>query len=45
MHPTENDTTEALIAAKSRTVADLSREIAKAIIEVSLKHPPEKKKQ
>ncbi len=42
-HPTENDTTEALIAAKSGTVADLSREIAAAMQEVSRKHPPPKK--
>jgi len=42
-HPTENDTTEALIGAKSQTIADLSREISKAIIEVSRKHPPGKK--
>ena len=41
-HPTENDTTEALIAAKSKTIADLSREISKAIMEVSRKHPPGK---
>ncbi len=41
--PVENNTVEALIAAKSRTVADLSREIAKAIQEVSRKHPPKKK--
>ncbi len=42
-HPTENDTIEALIAAKSQTVSDLSREIARAMIEVSLKHPPQRK--
>lgn len=42
-HPPENDTTEALIAAKSFTVGDLSREIAKAIQEVTKKHPPQKK--
>ncbi len=41
-HPTENDTTEALIAAKSNTIADLSREISKALVEVSRKHPPGK---
>ena len=29
--PTENDSLEALIAAESRTLADLSREIAEAI--------------
>ncbi len=44
-HPTENDTTEALIAAKSRTVGDLSREIAEAIVEVTRKNPPKKKKK
>lgn len=44
-HPTENNTTEALIGAKSKTIADLSREISKAIIEVSRKHPPGKKKK
>jgi uncharacterized lipoprotein YmbA len=38
-HPTMGDSTEALIAAKSNTVAELSREIAQAIIEVSRKHP------
>ncbi len=43
-HPTITDTTEALIAAKSNTVADLSREIARAIVEVSSKHPPKKKR-
>ncbi len=43
-HPTENETTEALIAAKSKTVSDLSREIAKALQEVARKHPPKKKK-
>ena len=42
-HPAVDDTTEALIAAKSNTIADLSREIAKAIVEVSRKHPPKKK--
>ena len=41
-HPTISDTTEALIAAKSNTVADLSREIAQAILEVSRMHPPRK---
>jgi len=41
-HPTISDTTEALIAAKSNTVADLSREIAQAIIAVSRIHPPQK---
>jgi len=41
-YPTANDTTEALIAAKSQTVSDLSREIAEAIIEVSRKYPPKK---
>jgi uncharacterized lipoprotein YmbA len=44
-HPTENDSTEALVSAKSITVGDLSREIAKAIYEVSRKHPPQKKKK
>jgi len=44
-HPTVDDTTEALIAAKSNTIADLSREIAKAIVEVSKTHPPGKKKK
>ena len=43
-HPTENETTEALVAAKSRTVSDLSREIAIAVQEVARKHPPKKKK-
>jgi uncharacterized lipoprotein YmbA len=43
--PTENDTTEALVAAKSRSVGVLSREIAQAIIEVSLKHPSQRKKK
>jgi hypothetical protein len=42
-HPTQNDTTEALVAAKSSTISDLSREIAKAIQEVARKHPPKKK--
>jgi uncharacterized lipoprotein YmbA len=41
-HPTISDTTEALVAAKSNTVADLGREIAQAIIEVSRIHPPQK---
>ncbi len=41
-HPTIGDSTEALVAAKSNTVADLSREIARAIIEVSRIHPPRK---
>ena len=41
-HPTIGDTTEALIAAKSNTVAELSREIAQAIIEVARIHPPQK---
>ena len=44
-HPTVDDTTEALIAAKSNTIADLSREIATAIVEVSRVHPPGKKKK
>ena len=44
-HPAIGDTTEDLIAAKSNTVAELSREIAQAIIEVSRKHPPQKKNQ
>jgi uncharacterized lipoprotein YmbA len=44
-HPTENETTEALIAAKSKTVSDLSREIANAMIEVYRKYPPQKKKK
>jgi len=42
-HPAVDDTTEALIAAKSNTIADLSREIAMAIVEVSRKYPPNKK--
>jgi len=42
-HPAKNDTTEALVAAKSSTISDLSREIAKAIQEVARKHPPKKK--
>ena len=42
-HPAVDGTTEALIAAKSNTLADLSREIAKAIVEVSRKYPPKKK--
>jgi len=42
-HPTENDTTEALIAAKSITLGQLSREIAQAIEEISKKQPPKKK--
>ena len=41
--PTQDDRIESLIAAQSRTVAQLSREIAKAIVEVSLKQPPQKK--
>jgi uncharacterized lipoprotein YmbA len=41
-HPTISDTTEALIAAESNTVADLSREIAQAIIAISSIHPPQK---
>jgi uncharacterized lipoprotein YmbA len=44
-HPTVDDTTEALIAAKSNTIAALSREIATAIVEVSRVHPPGKKKK
>ena len=44
-HPAVDDTTEALIAAKSNTIADLSREIAEAIVEVSRVHPPGKKKK
>jgi uncharacterized lipoprotein YmbA len=43
LHPTADDTTEALVAAKSQTLSDLSREIATAIVDVSQKHPPEKK--
>jgi len=43
IHPTADDTTEALVAAKSQTISDLSREIAKAIVEVSRKHPPGRK--
>jgi uncharacterized lipoprotein YmbA len=39
IHPAADDTTEALVAAKSQTIGDLSREIAKAIVEVSRKHP------
>jgi hypothetical protein len=35
---------ESLIGAGSSTVAELSRQIAKAIKEVSRKHPPKKKK-
>jgi len=42
-HPTETDTTEALIAAKSSTLGQLSREIAEAIEAISRKHPPRKK--
>jgi uncharacterized lipoprotein YmbA len=42
-HPTLDGTTEALIAAKSNTIADLSREISMAIVEVSRIHPPDKK--
>lgn len=42
-HPVVDDTTEALIAAKSNTIAHLSRKIAEAIVEVSRKHPPKKK--
>ncbi len=41
--PVEKNTIEALIAAKSRTVADLSRKIAEAITQVSKKYPPKKK--
>ncbi len=41
--PTESDSTEALVAAKSETISVLSREIAMAIVEVSRKHPPQKK--
>jgi uncharacterized lipoprotein YmbA len=44
-HPAVDGTTEALIAAKSNTIADLSREIAEAIVEVSRVHPPGKKKK
>ena len=43
IHPTADNTTEALVAAKSQTLGDLSREIAKAIVEVSRKHPPLRK--
>ena len=42
-HPTDSDTTEALIAAKSITLGQLSREIAQAIEEISKKQPPKKK--
>ena len=41
--PTQDDTIESLVAAKSATVADLSREIARAMVEVSSKHPPGQK--
>ena len=44
-HPTVDDTIEALIAAKSQTVGDFSREIAKAIVEVYRKHPPKSEKK
>jgi len=43
IHPTADDTTAALVAAKSQTISDLSREIAKAIVEVSRKYPPDRK--
>jgi hypothetical protein len=38
--PTENDSMEALIAAESRTLADLSREIAEAIKTLAEKQTP-----
>ena len=41
--PTENDSMEALIAAESRALADLSHEIAKAIKELAEQKPPAKK--
>lgn len=40
--PTENDSMEALIAAESSTLADLSREIAKAIKQLAAKTPAKK---
>lgn len=43
-HPTVDGSTEALVAAKSSTVSELSREIAEALWQVSLDHPPQKKK-
>jgi uncharacterized lipoprotein YmbA len=43
IQPTADNTTEALVAAKSETISDLSREIAAAILEVSRKHPPGEK--
>ncbi|CAB1072088.1 hypothetical protein D1AOALGA4SA_1444 [Olavius algarvensis Delta 1 endosymbiont] len=42
-HPTIDGSTEALIAAKSSTVSDLSREIAEALWQVAQNHPPKKK--
>ena len=41
--PTENDSMEALIAAESRTLADLSREIAEVIKTLAEGKTPEKK--
>ncbi len=41
--PTENDSMEALIAAESRTLADLSREIAEVIKTLAEGNTPEKK--
>jgi uncharacterized lipoprotein YmbA len=41
--PTQDDNMESLIAAESRAVAHLSREIAQAIKEVSSKYPKQKK--
>lgn len=41
--PTENESMEALIAAESRTIADLSREIAEAIKELAATKAPVKK--
>jgi len=43
-HPTIDGSTEALIAAKSSTVSELSREIAEALWQVSQSNPPKKKK-
>ena len=42
-HPTKNDSLEALIAAESRTLADLSREIAEAIKTLAERKNPAKK--
>lgn len=44
VHPTVNDSIEALVAAKSQTVGDFSREIATALIDVYRKYPPKEKK-